>query len=113
MTEPCPAEIFAAINAALNASPEAAQLLDGAYQFELHGDGGGVFHIVGSARRCSAGPGSISDPNATVFMSAVDFVALSNGTLDGTLAFMDGRLRVQGDYTAALRLKDVFGGGSR
>jgi putative sterol carrier protein len=113
MTNASPAEIFAAINVVLHASLETAQRLEGAYQFELDGDGGGVFHIVGGEGRGSAGPGSISEPNATIRMSAADFVALSNGTLDGMLAFMEGRVRVHGDYTAALRLKDVLEGGSR
>lgn len=112
MTNPGPADIFAAIAAVLGASPEIARRLDGAYEFDLHGEGGGVFHIAGGDGTARAGPGSIHNPSAIIRMSAADFVALSNGSLDGTLAFLDGRLRIQGDYTAALRLRDVLGIGS-
>jgi putative sterol carrier protein len=109
MTDPGPADVFAAIHAALTASPVAASRLDGAYLFDLHGEGGGLFHIVATDGQRSAGPGTIDEPNAIILMAAADFVELSRGRLNATLAFMDGRLRIRGDYSAALRLQDVLG----
>ncbi|HEY6379747.1 MAG TPA: SCP2 sterol-binding domain-containing protein [Candidatus Dormibacteraeota bacterium] len=111
MTDTSAAEIFAAIDAALAASPDAALALDASYVFDLGGEGGGLFHIVAQDGTRGAGPGAIAEPSATIVMTAADLVELRTGKLNATLAFLDGRLRIRGDHTAALRLVELLTGG--
>jgi putative sterol carrier protein len=41
-------------------------------------------------------------------MKASDFVDLAVGRLDGTQAFMNGRLRLHGDMAKAMRLQQIL-----
>jgi putative sterol carrier protein len=111
VTNTSAAEIFAAIDAALAASPAAARAINASYVFDLGGEGGGLFHIVARDGTQGAGPGAIDEPSATIVMAAADLVALRAGELNATLAFLDGRLRIRGDHTAALRLAELLTGG--
>jgi len=48
--------------------------------------------------------------DATIQISKEDFLALGEGTLDPMMAFMQGKLRVQGDMMLAQRLGPLLKG---
>ena len=100
-------EIFAEINTRL-ADPAKVGSTKGAYRFELSGDGGGEFHIVLADGQGDAGAGAPENPNTTIVMAASDFVALSTGKLDPTMAFMSGKLKVRGDMGLAMKLQSLL-----
>jgi putative sterol carrier protein len=52
--------------------------------------------------------GRIDNPDVTFIASDRDWVALSNGKLSGTWAFLTGRLKIRGDLALAKRLDEIF-----
>ena len=46
-------------------------------------------------------------PDTTIRVSFADFMAMSAGTLDGTMAFMQGKLKIEGDMSVAMQLQSV------
>lgn len=48
--------------------------------------------------------------DATIQISKTDFLALADGSLDPMMAFMQGKLRVQGDMMLAQRLGPILKG---
>jgi putative sterol carrier protein len=101
-------EIFTDINMRLANSAVATSGTRAAYQFDLSGDEGGSYHIVLDGASGDAGPGAPENPNTTISMSAGDFVALSTGQLDPTMAFMTGKLKVKGDMGLAMKLQSIL-----
>jgi putative sterol carrier protein len=103
-----PTEIFAEIDGHLKADPTRAAGVNAVYQFDLGGDGGGLFHIVMHDGEGAAGEGAVEDPNITITMSAVDFVDMRGGRLDPTMAFMSGKIKIKGDMGLAMKLQSVL-----
>ena len=54
------------------------------------------------------GGGPVREPNITITMAASDFLDLVDGKLDGTMAFMSGKLKVKGDMGLAMKLQNVL-----
>jgi putative sterol carrier protein len=53
--------------------------------------------------------GQADNPSATLEMAADDWIAISQGQLDPTMAFMTGKLRVSGDLGLLMRFQSIFG----
>ena len=61
--------------------------------------GNGVASVVAGVK---------SEPNLTISMSGENFVELATGKLDGTMAFMTGKLKVKGDMGLAMKLQNLL-----
>ena len=88
--------------------PEAAAGLDAVIQFDLSGDGGGVWHCAIKDGACTVAEGAHHAPTMTLSMEAADYVGLISGELDGTVAFMSGKLRIDGDMGLAMKMQSLF-----
>jgi len=102
-------QVFSELNDRLRADPQKVAGTNAAYLFDLTGDGGGPYHIVLQDGSGEAGPGAVENPNVTFTMSAGDLVGLRTGKLDGTMAFMSGKLKIKGDMGLAMKLQTFFG----
>ena len=78
------------------------------YQFNLSGPNGGDWFIEVNHGKFKMARGSIDNPNVTFVTSDKDWVALSNGDLGGTWAFMTGRLKIRGDRGLAKKHGEIF-----
>jgi len=78
------------------------------YQWQLSGPQGGEWWIEVNDGTFKMGKGKIDNPNVTFVASDKDWVALSNGTLGGTWAYLTGRLKIRGDKGLARKLGDIF-----
>jgi putative sterol carrier protein len=104
---PTVTEIFNEINSRL-ADPAKVGVTKATYRFDLSGEEGGEYHIVLDDGKGDAGAGAPENPNTTIQMAASDFVDLSTGKLDPTMAFMTGKLKVKGDMGLALKLQSLL-----
>jgi putative sterol carrier protein len=78
------------------------------YQWELSGPNGGEWWIDVNDGTYKMGKGKIDNPSVTFITSDQDWVAMSNGKLKGTWAFMTGRLKVRGSQAVARKLNEIF-----
>jgi putative sterol carrier protein len=78
------------------------------YQWELSGPNGGEWWIDVNDGTFKMGKGKIDNPSVTFITSDNDWVAMSNGTLKGTWAFLTGRLKVHGPQSLARKLDEIF-----
>lgn len=77
--------------------------------FDLTGDTGGQWHvqIVDGKVNVTEGNGGVA--NATVRMSAEDFQAMSTGSLNPMMAFMTGKVKVEGDLNSVMKFQSLVG----
>ncbi|PYJ37968.1 MAG: hypothetical protein DME52_02475 [Verrucomicrobia bacterium] len=78
------------------------------YQWELSGPQGGQWWIDVNDGTYKMGKGKIDNPTVTFITSDKDWVAMSNGKLKGTWAYMTGRLKVRGPQSVARKLDEIF-----
>ncbi len=78
------------------------------YQWELSGPHGGEWWIDVNDGTYKMGKGRIDNPSVTFITSDNDWVAMSNGKLKGTWAYMTGRLKVRGSQAIARKLDEIF-----
>jgi predicted lipid carrier protein YhbT len=77
-------------------------------QYDITGDSGGTYFVEVDSGRCSPAAGEHAAPAVRVSIDAGDWLRLQGGLLDGTTAFLSGRLKVQGDMSLAMKLAEVF-----
>ena len=78
------------------------------YQWQLSGPKGGEWWIEVNDSKYQMGRGRIDKPDVTFVATDKNWVALSNGTLGGTWAFVTGRLKIHGNLNAARKLDEIF-----
>lgn len=92
----------------LEKKPELAGQIGAKYKFEVTGDDAGVWvvDLTEGSGSVTAGEGE-GDCHITV--DSGDFLAIINGELNGQMAFMSGKLKVQGDMMLAMKLGSILG----
>lgn len=88
--------------------PDKAKGVHARYQWELSGPNGGEWWIDVNDGTYKMGKGKIDNPSVTFITSDNDWVAMSNGKLKGTWAYMTGRLKVRGSQSVARKLDEIF-----
>src|SRR5438477_6974592 len=78
------------------------------YQWALSGPNGGEWWIDVNDGTYKMGKGKIDNPNVTFVAKDKDWVAVSNGQLGGTWAYLSGRLKIRGDQGVARKLGEIF-----
>ncbi|OUM90364.1 MAG: sterol-binding protein [Bacillus thermozeamaize] len=101
-------DVFQMIDAALKEDPARAQGIEAVYQFNLGGEEPGTYQIILRANEGSAVEGEQETPDCTLSLDSEDFKKMVEGQLNGTEAFMSGRLKIKGDMGLALRLQEVL-----
>ena len=104
-----PGEFFAKKNEQLKEGGGKLASIGSKYQFSLSGDGGGDWVIELTEACQEVREGAEDDSSCTIAMSATDFMGLIGGTLNPQMAFMTGKLQVEGDMGLALKLQNVLG----
>jgi len=101
-------EVWQVIERVMKDNPEPIRGLNVIYQYEITGDDSGTFQLVmedGSARVIE---GAMESADCTLRLSDKNFKKMIEGKLNGTAAFMTGKLRVQGSMGLALKLEGIL-----
>ncbi|MFQ5471744.1 MAG: phosphotransferase [Dehalococcoidia bacterium] len=77
-------------------------------QFHLTGDGGCDWYLVSEQGEGKRHEGTVENPDVTLTVSAADWDAIQNRTLDRSQAYLGGSLKVEGDLTLLMQLEDVI-----
>lgn len=88
--------------------PERAGRAKAVIQFRLSGEGGGDWYVQIKDKTCSVTEGVTDAADATLQMSASDYVALATGKLGGMRAFTSGRVKASGDLSLLMRMDSWF-----
>ena len=109
VTSPTPKEIFEQkIHTRLVADPAKAKAVNAIYQFDITGDNGGTWTV--DLTQPAVVSGSSGKAQCTITMSSKDFVDIISEKLNAQMAFLQGRLKVAGDMSLALKLGTILKG---
>jgi putative sterol carrier protein len=105
---------MADLNTIFNTMPERFQSekagdLDMTIQFDLSGDGGGQWYVRVNDGAIDVEKGSADSPAATMKMDADEFAKMSNGELNPMMAFMSGKIKVDGDLNSLMKFQTLVG----
>jgi putative sterol carrier protein len=98
-----PREFFDTLESRVDASKTAG--LTNSYLFEI--DGAGTWKVDVADGKVSVTEGA-GDADVTIRTSQETFSALASGDQNPTTAYMTGKLKVEGDMGAALKLQKLF-----
>jgi alkyl sulfatase BDS1-like metallo-beta-lactamase superfamily hydrolase len=101
-----PQEVFDSMHGSFQ--PAKAKGVHARYQWDLSGPQGGQWWIDVEDGKYKMGKGKIDNPNVTFVAKDKDWVAISNGQMGGTWAYLTGRLKIRGDQGIARKLGEIF-----
>lgn len=88
--------------------PDRAAGVDAAVAYKVTGEGGGEYTCIVKDGAFTLETAARPDANATVTISAADWIALNEGTLDPMAAYMSGRLKATGDQNLLMKFPKLF-----
>ena len=100
------AEIFEAMPTIFNSA--AAAGMNKTFQWNITGEQAGIWAFKVHDGVCEPVPGGVEKPDVTFTISDKDWLAITEGKLDGMNAFMTGKLKVSGDMMLAMKLQNLF-----
>lgn len=77
-------------------------------QYNVEGDGGGVWTMTVKGGACTVADGPTDGASATVDTDAETWVGIGDGSVDPTSAFMMGKIRIQGNMADVLKAQKVI-----
>ncbi|MEH7884049.1 SCP2 sterol-binding domain-containing protein [Bacillus sp. JJ1609] len=101
-------EVWQAIERVMKDNPEPIRRLNVIYQYEITGEDSGTFQLIIEDGSTRVVEGSTESADCTLRLSDKNFKKMIMGKLNGTAAFMTGKLRVQGSMGLALKLDGVL-----
>jgi putative sterol carrier protein len=99
-------EVFEEIPRQFDAAAWGSQ--DAVLQFNITGDDGGTWILDIKDGQVVVSDGPATTPNMTVTTSGQDMLAIVNGDLNAVSAFMQGRVRIEGDMALAMKLQNLL-----
>jgi putative sterol carrier protein len=98
-----PREFFETLESRIDPSKTAG--LNNSYVFDI--EGAGVWKVDVADGNLSVTEGS-GDADVTIHASEETFRAIASGEQNPTTAFMTGKLKIEGDMGAAMKLQKLF-----
>jgi putative sterol carrier protein len=87
---------------------EKAGDMDATVQFDLSGEGGGQWYVSVAGGNCSVEQGTVDDPTSTIHMEASDYADMIAGKLDPMTAFIQQKVKVEGDLNVVMKFQTLF-----
>jgi putative sterol carrier protein len=92
----------------IQARPDVAEKIAAVFQFHVSGPEGGSWFVDLVKPGGEVAAGTSPDAKCTVSMKDADLLAMVNGKLSPQMAFMTGKIKIQGDYGLAMKLAQVL-----
>lgn len=102
------AEVFVAIKEKFMAADTSDIKEHLAYQFNITGEGSGIFYAEVKDGVLSVEPYEYYDRDAMFTCSAETLIKIADGKMDPIMAFTLQKLKVEGNIDKALRLKELI-----
>ncbi|GGE15248.1 hypothetical protein GCM10011571_16010 [Marinithermofilum abyssi] len=101
-------EVFQEIEKKLNEDPKPIEGMKAVYQYDLSGEDGATYQLHLADGTAKVEKGSPAEADCTLQMDAEDFKEMLLGNLNGTAAFMSGKLKIKGNIGMAMKLENVL-----
>ena len=88
--------------------PEKAQGLNTIIQINLTGENGGQWWVKIADGACEVHEGTADNPAMTLNPTSDDLYAVLTGETNAVAAFMQGKIKVGGDMSLALKMQTMF-----
>jgi putative sterol carrier protein len=100
-------EFFSEI--AKGVDPEKIEDMNATFQWDITGDGGGKWFAEVAGGTIEINAGESTNPDLTITVSASDWLNIVNGKLNPQMAFVVGKVKIDGDMTLAAKLQYLIG----
>jgi putative sterol carrier protein len=101
-------EVWQEIEKVMAENPEPIQGMNTVYQYDITGDDSGTFQLLITNGAARVVEGTEAIPDCTLKLSDQNFKKMIMGKLNGTAAFMTGKLKIQGSMGLALKLEGIL-----
>ncbi len=92
----------------LQNKPDVVSKINAVYQFNISGPGGGQWSVDCTRPGGAVSAGQATAARCTVNCTDADFLSIVNGKLNPQMAFMSGKLKIQGDMGLAMKLQQIL-----
>ncbi len=92
----------------LKSRPDVVSKIDAVYQFNISGPSGGQWSVDCTKPGGAIATGTAVAAKCTVTCTDADFLNIVNGKLNAQMAFMAGKLKIQGDMGLAMKLQQIL-----
>lgn len=88
--------------------PEKAVGVDTVLQFNFTGSQASEWYVTIKDQKIASTEGKHPSPKMTMTVSSEDYVKIATGELDASMAFMKGKVKINGDMSLALGMGKFF-----
>ncbi len=88
--------------------PSKAAGIDADVQFRLSGQPAGDYYAGIHNQKIDLHPGTVASPKLTVTADTADLMNIFSGKLDPMSAFIQGKIKIAGDMSLAMKLVGLF-----
>ena len=107
--KPASDKLFKQLGAFLKAMPDNGKPKSGVFQFKVNGPTPSEWAVDISVYPGTVKPGKAAAPDAVFSVEEEHLLRIAEGKLDVQTAFIQGRLKVDGDFNQAMRLAKILG----
>ncbi|WP_026690961.1 SCP2 sterol-binding domain-containing protein [Alteribacter aurantiacus] len=101
-------EKFDTLTERMNTNPEHLGSTNILYTFDLSGEEEGTYHLHIKDQSATYSESVEEESDITLIMKDKDFIKLSEGNLNPTMAYMSGKLKIKGDLGKAMKLQTLL-----
>jgi putative sterol carrier protein len=101
-------ELMNLIETVLNENPTPIESFSASYQFNIEGEEEGVYQLQFDSGKAIVNEQKEPPADCSLSMSLADFHKFLLGKLNGTMAFMTGKLKIKGDLGKAIKIESLL-----
>jgi len=101
-------QVFMQIDEALKEDISPIEGVNAVYQFDIKDEDPGIYQLILKGEDSYTAEGGKEEPDCTLQLAGGDFGKLASGELNGTQAFMSGKLKIKGNMGLALKLQSIL-----